>query len=156
ENRAEKGRRPGLLERYRRYREKQGRKRTLGVWVVYFSLAALPLFGLGQSLIPLTAPGRRQFAFWLLMVYVACGLSLLMTTSFLGLRRYLRQKNLQMPAAMTGTWLTAGGGLVLALLLVGALLPRPYSEYPLLEMAGLKSAKRKASDHAMRGGPAGE
>jgi hypothetical protein len=28
------------------------------VWVVYFSLAALPLFGLGQSLIPAHGPAR--------------------------------------------------------------------------------------------------
>src|SRR5262249_34657104 len=69
----------GWLERYRKYREKQQKKRTLGVWVVYFSLAALPIFGLGQALIPLTAPDRRAFTFWLMTVYVACGLGLLLT-----------------------------------------------------------------------------
>src|SRR5262249_54274682 len=95
-------------------------------------------------------------AFWMLTVYVACGLGLLMTTCFLGLRRYLRQKGLRMPAKMTATWLTVGGGLVLALVLVGAFLPRPYPEYPLLEMVGAKAPKRKASDYAMKGGPAGE
>src|SRR5262249_47038680 len=58
-------------ERFQHYREEKNKRRTLGVWVVYFSLAALPLFGLGQSLIPLTAPGRRRFAFWLMTVYVA-------------------------------------------------------------------------------------
>jgi hypothetical protein len=39
-----------------------------GVWVVYFSLAALPLFGLGQLLIPATQQGRRGYAFGLLVV----------------------------------------------------------------------------------------
>ena len=34
-------------ERYQRYRREREKKRTLGVWVVYFSLAALPLFGSG-------------------------------------------------------------------------------------------------------------
>jgi hypothetical protein len=139
-------------ERYQRYREEKSRKRTLGVWVVYFSLAALPVFGLGQSLIPLTAPERRRFAFWLMTLYVGCGLGLLLTTCFLGLRRYLRQKRLRMPAAMTGMWLTVGGGLVAGLLLVGALMPRPYSEYPLLDIVDpAGSAKRKASRVAFKG-----
>ena len=34
------------------------------------SLAALPLFGLGQSLIPADAAARRRYVFWLLTVYV--------------------------------------------------------------------------------------
>jgi hypothetical protein len=147
---------PSWWERFQRYREQRDKRRTLGVWVVYFSLAALPLFGLGQSLIPLTAPGRRQFAFWLMAVYVGCGLGLLMTTCFLSLRRYLRQRRLQMPAAMTGTWLMTGGGLIAVLLLVGALLPRPYPEYALFDITGTSSAKRKASDYALKGGPTGE
>ena len=36
----------------------------------------------------------------------------MLTTSFLGLRRYLRQRNLQMPAAMTGLWLGIGALLI--------------------------------------------
>ncbi|NOZ40919.1 MAG: hypothetical protein GXP24_11940, partial [Planctomycetes bacterium] len=65
---------------------------TPGLWVLYFSLAALPLFGIGQKWIPAGDVGRRQYAFGLLAVYVAAGLTLLVTTSFLGLRRYLRQR----------------------------------------------------------------
>src|SRR5919197_1830875 len=61
----EGAKRPGWLERYRRYREEKKKRRALGVWVVYFSLAALPLFGLGQSLIPPGDP-RRRTAFWLI------------------------------------------------------------------------------------------
>jgi hypothetical protein len=145
------------MRRYREYRDRRQKKRTLGVWVVYFSLAALPLFGLGQSFIPLTAPDRRQFAFWLMTVYVGCGLGLLLTTCFLGLRRYLRQKRLQMPAAMTGVWLTTGGTLVVLLLLAGAFLPRPYAEYPLMDVLNpVGSAKRKANQMAVKGDAPGE
>jgi hypothetical protein len=154
----DKGGAQGWFERYRKYREKKNKKRTLGVWVVYFSMAALPIFGLGQSLIPLTAPERRQFSFWLMTVYIGCGLGLLLTTCFLGLRRYLRQKRLQMPAAMTGAWMAMGGTLLVALLLVGALLPRPAAEYSplsdLIDPAG--SAKRKASRYAAKGDSPGE
>src|SRR5262249_36972964 len=117
-------------EGYLRYREGQKRKpHTPGVWVVYFSLAALPLFGLGQALIPAEAVGPRRRAFWLMSIYVASGLGLLLTTSFLGLRRYLRQRKLQMPVAMTGVWLLVGGILIALLLTTGALLPRPNPEY---------------------------
>ncbi len=126
----DKGRPLGWAERYRRWRDRQSKAHVLGVWVVYFSLAALPIFGLGQALVPLADAGRRRFTFWLMTVYVGCGLGLLLTTCFLGLRRYLRQRGVSMPATMTTAWVTTGAGLLGALLLVGALLPRPYSEYP--------------------------
>ena len=144
-------------QRFQRYREERKKKRTLGVWVVYFSLAALPVFGLGQSLIPLTASDRRLFGFWLMTIYVACGLGLLLTTCFLGLRRYLRQKRLQMPAVMTGVWLTSGATLVVVLLALGALLPRPSAEYSLIDLVDRAgSAKRKANRLAFKGDSPGE
>lgn len=144
------------LQRWRRYREERNKKRTLGVWIVYFSLAALPLFGLGQALIPPEDLERRNTSFWLMVVYVACGLSLLLTTCFLSLRRYLRQRRLQMPKAMTGVWLTVGGMLIAALLLLGALLPRPNAEYSLFSLSAAKSPQRGASKYAMKGGKAGK
>jgi hypothetical protein len=121
-------------ERYESYRaERRRRPHTPGVWVVYFSLAALPLFGLGQTLIPPEAAERRRYAFWLMGAYVASGLGLMLTTTFLGLRRYLRQRKLRMPLAMTGVWLTMGGALIVVLLALGAFLPRPDAEYALFQ-----------------------
>jgi hypothetical protein len=102
---------------------------TPGLWVLYFSLAALPLFGVGQHWIPASDVGRRRYAFGLLAVYVAAGLSLLVTTSFLGLRRYLRQRNVEMPAPMAAAWVSLGGALILLVMFVAALLPRPAAEY---------------------------
>src|SRR6185312_14800543 len=145
----------GWLQRWRRYREERKKKRTLGVWVVYFSLAALPLFGLGQALIDAGDEARRRTSFWLMIAYVGCGLGLLLTTCFLSLRRYLRQRRLQMPAAMTGVWLTAGGLLIAALLLIGAVLPRPDAEYSLFSFPPAKSPKRGASKYALKGGRSG-
>jgi hypothetical protein len=145
---------PGLLgwwQRYRRYREEQQRKpHTPGVWVVYFSLAALPMFGLGQALIPAADAERRRYVFWLMGVYVASGLGLLVTTSFLGLRRYLRQRKLQMPAALTGVWLAIGAALIGGLLLIGALLPRPSAEYALIQLSPAGSKDREASRFAVQ------
>lgn len=100
-----------------------------GVWVVYFSLAALPLFGVGQWWIPAGDVGRRQYAFSLLFVYVAAGLSLLVTTSFLGLRRYLRQRNVEMPAPMAGNWVGIGAVLIALVMFLALLIPRPSAEY---------------------------
>src|SRR5207302_720524 len=52
EPRKKKDAKPGWWERYQRFREERKKTRPPGVWVVYFSLAAFPIFGLGQSLIP--------------------------------------------------------------------------------------------------------
>ncbi|HEX5272987.1 MAG TPA: DUF4129 domain-containing protein [Gemmataceae bacterium] len=147
---------PGWWERYQQYRERRQKTRPPGVWVVYFSLAALPIFGLGQSLIPPEELEHRRYVFWLMGIYVASGLGLLVTTAFLGLRRYLRQRGLQMPKKMTIAWLTAGGVLTLALLVVGAILPRPDAEYSLLDLAPAKSKTRDASDYAMKDGEGGK
>ena len=105
------------------------RPHTPGVWIVYFSLASLPIFGLGQLFIPAARTASRRYVFLLLCVYVGCGLALLLTTSFLSLRRYLRGRRLEMPAAMAGNWLVIGGVMVVGLLLFSALLPRPAPEY---------------------------
>jgi hypothetical protein len=146
----------GWWERYERFRESRNKHRVLGAWVIYFSLGALPLFGLGEALIPADETARRQYAFWLMALYVGSGLGLLLTTCFLSLRRYLRQRRLRMPAAMTFAWLTAGGGLIVALLVIGALLPRPRPEYALMPYQGLGSEKLSASKYAAQGGGSGK
>src|SRR6266851_2131351 len=145
-------------ERFRRYREAQRKKpHNPGVWVIYFSLAALPLFGLGQSLIPAEDEGRRRYVFWLMIVYLGSGLGLLLTTSFLGLRRYLRQRKLPMPKSIAGAWLATGGVLIAGLLVLGALLPRPNAEYPLIDVGNLVGSKeRQASRYASKGDSPGK
>ncbi|HMF12088.1 MAG TPA: DUF4129 domain-containing protein, partial [Gemmataceae bacterium] len=70
------------------------------------------------------------------------------TTCFLGLRRYLRQRNMKMPAKMVGSWLALGSGLIAILLVVAAVLPRPSSETSLLELTTLGSKKRDASNQS--------
>lgn len=105
------------------------KKHPPGFWVVYFSLASLPIFGIGQLFIPASKTASRRYVFLLLVVYVACGLGLLLTTSFLSLRRYLRQRYLEMPPLTAGTWLSTGGVLIVILLVLVAVLPRPNPEY---------------------------
>lgn len=105
-----------------------------GLWVLYFSLAALPLFGIGQKWIPPADVGRRQYAFGLLAIYVAAGLTLLVTTSFLGLRRYLRQRRVEMPTPMAATWVVTGAALIGVVMLLAALIPRPHAEYAISQV----------------------
>ena len=124
---------PLLVWRWWLQRDK--RPHAPGVWVVYFSLAALPLFGLGQWFMPAGDMSLRRRAFWLLVVYVAAGLSLLMSTSFLSLRRYLRQRKLEMPNEMAGVWLGTGAVMVVILLILASLLPRPIPEYSITHLA---------------------
>lgn len=117
---------PGWRQRQRM--RKRRRPHAPGLWVLYFSLAALPLFGMGQRWVPATDVGSRRYAFFLLVVYLAAGLSLLVTTSFLGLRRYLRQRRVEMPAPMAATWVGIGGALIVVIMLLVAVIPRPAAE----------------------------
>jgi len=152
---ADDGRRPWRPEDaiklwWERLFEREKRPHAPGVWIVYFSLAALPVFGIGQRLIPAADVESRQYAFWLLCIYVASGLGLLITTSFLGLRRYLRQRRLQMPAAMAGVWLSTGCVLAVALLAAAALLPRPASEYAVSDLPfGVGAVGQRSSPYAV-------
>ena len=110
---------------------KNGRKRRTaiphppGLWLVYFSLLALPLFGIGQMLLPGGDTVSRRAGFAFLFVYMAATVGLLLTTSFLGLRRYLRQRYLKMPGIIAFGWLKFGAGVAGLVLAIALLLPRP-------------------------------
>ena len=120
----------GLLqEAVAKPKQKSARKgsgpHTPGRWVVYFSLAALPLFGVGQVLLPGDAIGARRRGLAFLALYLAAALGLLVTTSFLGLRRYLRQRYLKMPPTIAAAWLKFGVGVACIVLIAAVFLPRP-------------------------------
>jgi hypothetical protein len=140
--------------RNRSERKGKGQPHAPGLWVVFFSLAALPLFGFGQALLPEADPAGRRYGFQLLVIYVASALGLLLTTSFLGLRRYLRQRHLQMPAAMAGAWVGLGTTMMVVTLFFCILLPRPDAAYSLPALVPrIVTAIQRASDYAfIRGG----
>ena len=72
---------------------------------MYLALAALPLFGIGQLFLR-DDPATWQRAQRLLAFYLFSALSLLVTTSFLGLRRYLRQRKAEMPNEVSIGWIS--------------------------------------------------
>lgn len=137
--------------------ERAGKPHAPGLWVVYFSLAALPLYGFGQVWIPATDVASRHFAFQCLLVYVGAALGLLLMTSFLGLRRYLRQRNLEMPGAMAATWIGMGSAISIGILVVAMLLPRPQGDYSISEAIDYVSEEvQEASDWAFLNDDGGE
>ena len=145
------------IGRFKAYRaDRKNRPHTPGVWVIYFALAALPLFALGQSLVDPADDGRRWATLLQMAAYIAGALGLLATTALLGLRRYLRQRKAKVPAAMAASWLGLGGGLIVAFLLVGAFLPRPHSEVPWFGIAKPGKSDREASRYAQLRGSAGK
>ncbi len=142
---------PADTSLWRRFMVRRRKKTSApGVWVVYYSLAALPIFGLGQRLVPAENLDARRMALLYLIVYVGSALGLLLTTSFLGLRRYLRQRKLQMPRAMAGLWLGCGAALIVLVLAVCAVVPRPSPEYAAGSFTGrLTSKEQEASRYAV-------
>jgi len=128
-----------------------------GLWVVYFSIAALPLFGFGQALLPADGSAAGHGGFYYLVTYIAAAAGLLLTTSFLGLRRYLRQRYLPMPPMIALGWIRLGLG-VAAFVLVGALLlPRPGVNEAWTGLSRQVDHRiRQASDYALRFSPHGK
>jgi hypothetical protein len=134
---------------WKRLLQRRRRPHAPGVSVVYFSLAALPLFGIGELLTPSGGPAQRQ-ALCFLLIYVASGLGLLLTTSFLGLRRYLRQRRVEMPNSMAAVWLAIGCTLIVAVLIFAALLPRPDAKHALSRLLPVaRSEDQKPSRYAV-------
>ncbi|HET6575816.1 MAG TPA: hypothetical protein VFG68_19600, partial [Fimbriiglobus sp.] len=139
----------GWLEKLQVYRDVQRKKaHTPGVWVLYFSLAALPLFALGQSLIDPADTATRRATLLQMAVYVGSGLGLLVTTTLFGLKRYLEQRGARIPPVMVGGWLGLGAGLIVVFLVVGMALPRPHSETPWFGMKRTSKGDREASRYA--------
>ncbi len=118
-----------------------------GRWVLYLALAALPMFGIGQLFLP-GFDTVRSGALRSLGIYLFATLALLVTTSFLGVRRYLRQRGTEMPNEVSIAWLAGGIFLTAAILIVCFILPLPgrmiaQAELPkwLVSPDGLKASR---------------
>ena len=120
-----------------------------GVWLIYFTVGSLPVYGLGQWLVPAVEQDRRAWMFVYFLAYIASGMGLLLATSFLNLRRYLRRRKLKMPAAMTATWLSTGAIMIVALTLVAALLPLPLNAVRGGSRSAGDSGRLRASKYAV-------
>lgn len=99
------------------------RKHNPGVWVLYFALLALPLFGLGQKVIQ--NPTDRRWAFTYLFCYLLSSMFLLVLISLLSLRKYLRERGVPMETSFAIRWMAIGMASVFLVLFVLSLLPIP-------------------------------
>ncbi len=104
---------------------KASRRNTPGLWVFYFSMFALPVFGFGQWFVQRDPEFGYRWIFILFAVYLGAGLCLLMTTSLLGLERYLRKRNLSVPEPVARQWMTVSVVVALAAMILVLLVPRP-------------------------------
>ncbi len=120
-----------------------------GLWVVYFTLASLPVFCLARWFVPAVEAERRAGLFLYFLVYIASGMGLLLATSFLNLRRYLRQRRLKMPAMMTAAWLSTGTVLIVGLTVLAAVFPLSGSGFRVLVGAIREESDLRASRLAM-------
>ena len=106
-------------------RRNRASSRPPGRSVVLFSLAALPLFGLGQLFLPHDDEPARHAGFAFLALYLAAAFGLLVTTSYLGLHRQLRQRAVEIPAGVALAWVRFGAMVAAGVLLLALVLPRP-------------------------------
>ena len=125
-----------------------------GRTVMYLAMAALPLFGLGQFLL------RSDSATWssaqkYLAVYLFSSLSLLVTTSFLGLRRYLRQRKVDMPNDVAVAWLAGGLVMIGMILGVAYLAPMPGQVLASIQMPEFLTAPKDLQASSMGWGDEG-
>lgn len=95
-----------------------------GRTVLWLALGALPLFGLGQFFLGGDAKSWN-LARTLLTLYLFSALSLLVVTSFLNLRRYLRQRKTEMPLDATVAWLAGGIVIIGLILMIAYIAPLP-------------------------------
>ena len=105
------------------------RANTPGLWVIYFAFLTMPIFGIAQGFIPASDLPSRRWVFQLFVAYILASLGLLMTTSLIGLMRYLHGRQVEMPNSLMISWISVGSVVGVALLCLAWLLPRPAPEY---------------------------
>ena len=122
--------------------------------MVYFSIAALPIFGFGQFV--LARLDRSGTGLILVITYLSCAIGLLLLTSFLGLRRYLRQRRLKMPGSIARKWITTGALITVGVLLVSLMLPRPVVSNAGGSQTSMLQGKTLENDRSIDGADEGQ
>ncbi len=112
----------GWVAWWRRQIDKSQNQRPPGITVIYFAMLALPCFGIGHWFLHRE---NESMAMWMVLIYLGCSLGLLMSTSFLGLRRYLDRRRVDMPPEVARAWLIGGTLLTIGFLWLCLILPRP-------------------------------
>ncbi|MBI1176455.1 DUF4129 domain-containing protein [bacterium] len=117
-----------------------GQPHAHGLWIIYFLLAALPMFGFGQMWLVRVHPERTGLT--TVAIFLLAAMSLLLLTSFLGLRRYLRQRRLKMPVRIAGTWIGVGTMIIVGALMLSFVVPRPLALVASSESAAVLNGRK--------------
>lgn len=102
-------------------------QRHPGRVILYFSLFAIPAFGIGVYFFGEEHLVSRLYLGALLFVYLWCALSLLFLSSFSQLCTYFEKRGLTVPDAVGIPWLAVGCVVVTAVMVVAFILPQPAS-----------------------------
>ena len=100
-------------------------RRHPGVAIVYFSLAALVLFALGERFVAGGPESVRQETRRYAMLFAGSCLGLLMLTSLIAQRHYLKLRRIPVDEQTPWIWLGLGAAIVLIVLLLAWLVPAP-------------------------------
>jgi len=95
--------------------------------ILYFSLFAVPAFGLGIYLFDAGDYAVRLRMGALLFLYLWCAFALLFLSSLGQLHAYFEARDVSLPEQVGLTWLAIGFSTVTAVLLIGIFLPQPPS-----------------------------
>ncbi|MFQ6133535.1 MAG: DUF4129 domain-containing protein [Armatimonadota bacterium] len=135
---AEHGMLEGMVERGKTEGAQPEDRRSIrhpGWLVMYFSLAALVVFALGERAMTTEAGGATGFAFTCMAVYAFFALLLLALTTLSSIRMYVRRKRLTLSRAVSPLWITLALLTVAGIVLLATKLPRAESREPLRRIA---------------------
>lgn len=104
-------------------------KKHPGRWIIYFSLFSMVVFAVGQRLLPADDWRLYERTFACLAGNLVCALALLLLTSLASLRLQCSQKKTRVPAGVGLFWTLAGAALILIVVSLASLPPRPVPPY---------------------------
>ena len=109
--------------------------------IFYFSLVAIPVFGVGIMVFPRGDPARAQ-AGALLFIYMWCALALLGLSSLSQLRAYFERRGVGLPEVVGLPWIAICFAAVTLVLTIALFLPQPASEANLYVRQSVRAVYR--------------
>ncbi len=104
-------------------------KKHPGIWIIYFSLFSMVVFAVGQRFLPENDFEYYAGAFTYLSANLICALALLLLISLSALRAQCWEKKAAVPPGVGWFWILAGAALIIAVVSLATLPPRPVPEY---------------------------
>ncbi len=124
-----------------RREEARRRVRHPGWLVMWFSLAALVVFALGQRAMASRQGEGSAFAFKCMLVFVFFALLLLALTTLSAVRMYVRTRRLTLAGAVSPLWIFLSFALVTVIVALAAAFPRLEDTRPLERIAKVLPAR---------------